>query len=82
MFIRENNLNYLLAKMWIVSWVQICLLLQLQEKQMNHVEDNRSVTIPLSLNHRSNVEIFGEINMTENDDWPHTNPWIWWRGQD
>lgn len=67
MLIRENNLNYLLAKMWIVSWVQICLLLQLQEKQMNHVEHNHSVTIPLSLNHRSNVEIFGEINMIENN---------------
>lgn len=68
MLIRENNFNYLLAKMWIVSWVQICLLLQLQEKQMNHVEQNHSITIPLSLNHRSNVEIFGEINMTENND--------------
>lgn len=68
MLIIENNLIYLLAKMWIVFWVQIRLLLQLQEKQIKHVEYNHTVTNPPSLNYRSNVEVFGEINRMENND--------------
>lgn len=64
----ENNLNYLLTKMWIVFWVQFCLLLQLQEKKIKHVEHNHTVTNPPSLNYRYNVEIFGEINRTENNN--------------
>lgn len=49
----ENNLNYLLAKMWNNFWVQLCLLLQLQEKQIKHVEQFKLQT---------NVEIFEETN--------------------
>lgn len=53
MLIMENNLNYLLAKMWNNFWVQLCLLLQLQEKQIKHVEQFKLQT---------NVEIFEETN--------------------